>query len=167
MRKLYVVTTEYKGDGSWNYTDHYRPGISVYTDINKALKASIEYMYKYAYPFNRKDFYGDCDSKFKERIELNDKNEISNFKRRKLFNHLLDRIELDEDSWIRIETTEINASKLKETTPWYNYPDKTHVCHGFWKVVYEYGVEITKKSDNPRLRDFLTRTTYLIDKYIL
>jgi hypothetical protein len=164
MRELYIVTTEHKGNGSWNYIDYYRPGISVYTKINRALEACIEYMYKYKYPLNQTNICSNLNSGC---TKLDDKHEISSFKRKKLFNHLLNRIELDDNSWIRMEVIKENTSKLKNYTNWYNYPDKTYICHGFWRLIYEYGIVITKKSNNQRYEDFLTRTTYVIDNYIL
>ncbi|GAG74179.1 unnamed protein product [marine sediment metagenome] len=43
--KVYCLTLEKKGDGSGNYVDYYRPGISLFTDTEKLKKILMEYIY--------------------------------------------------------------------------------------------------------------------------
>jgi hypothetical protein len=47
LSKLYLVTIEGRGDGSGNYCDYYRPGISFFTSRAKANKAIRDYVHNY------------------------------------------------------------------------------------------------------------------------
>lgn len=93
MTNIYIVSIEICGDGSSNWTENNRPGISVYTDQEAFYSALATYL-------------TDCD------LTLT----------RKIFQDIIKQggLYIDDDHKIRLDTNQLNPGKLMGNH-WYNW----------------------------------------------